>query len=155
MMNEHRGNVRKRLQNRPDVHLARREQELVKVDKRDPAGCPPVTREAVAIRAALTGLSRPVPQGHEPTADERTQHVVKVIPAIVVVEIELRDSDTGMESDPFVEKSCLILEDGADRQGMRRMPAVQCVAQDGPQHEWSAKQGLCVTHDRMPANGGL
>src|SRR5438477_9833796 len=98
MMNEHCGNVRIRLQNRPDVHLARREQELVKVDECNPAGRLPVLREAVAIRAALTGLSRPMPQGHEPAADERTQHVVEVIPAVVVVEIELRDSDTGMES---------------------------------------------------------
>src|SRR6266481_3328703 len=107
-----------RFQNGPDVDMVWRKQELVKVDKRNPTGGPPATRQAVAIRAALTRLSWPVLQSDEPAAYERTQHLVCMISTAIVVEIELRDADAGMESDPFVEKPCLILEDRADGQRM-------------------------------------
>src|SRR5262245_21968686 len=78
-----------------------------------------------------------------------------MISSAIVVEIESRDADAGMESDPFVKKLCLILEDRADGQGMWGVLAVKSVAQDSAQRERRAKRCLCAAHKCMPASSTI
>ncbi len=136
-------------EDRPDIDLIGREQELVDIEEGDPPRIGPVAPHTVIVGRHLHCFSGPGNQCHKAFVDPGPQHISEIVGTFVLIEVEMRDANAAVKGKPFVEMSSFVLEDGANRQIVGLCSRNGAVTKPGTKGE-RRTQYLFDKTDRLP-----
>ena len=98
----------KRREQRRDVVVDERHEELVDVDVEEPLGDAPEHPQRVVVRGALAGRLGPVEARDEAVVDVALEQRRGVVRAAVVVEEDMVDAEREVEAEPLLEVRGLV-----------------------------------------------